>query len=41
TTAQTLGFMKAKFIDKARALKELEQIGYDTEHMDIYMRSVE
>ncbi|GAJ17483.1 unnamed protein product, partial [marine sediment metagenome] len=27
------------FISKDRALKELEQLGYDKEHIDVYMKS--
>ncbi len=41
TTAQTLGFIKAELITKERGIRELYNIGYDTEHTDIYMRSAE
>lgn len=41
TTAQTLGFIKAKLISPERGRKELLDIGYDAEHINIYMRSIE
>lgn len=41
TTAQTLGFIKAKLISPERGRKELLDIGYDVEHINIYMRSIE
>jgi len=41
TTAQTLSFLKAGLIAPERAKVELYNIGYDTEHVDIYMRSIE
>ncbi|MBA7652690.1 hypothetical protein ES703_60529 [subsurface metagenome] len=40
TTAQTLRFIKSEFISKQRGRKELEQIGYDDEHISIYMKSI-
>jgi len=40
TTAQTLSFMKKGLIDKERAETELRIIGYDKEHINIYMGSV-
>lgn len=41
TTAQTLGFMKAGFITQTRGRQELKDIGYDTEHIEVYMRSAQ
>lgn len=41
TTAQTLGFVKAGLITKDRSITELKAIGYDAEHIDVYMRSIE
>ena len=38
TTAQTLGFLADKLISPERARKELELIGYDNEHIDIYLK---
>lgn len=40
TTSQTLSFAKDGLITKDRAKQELEKIGYDAEHVDIYMRDV-
>ncbi|GAJ11096.1 unnamed protein product, partial [marine sediment metagenome] len=40
TTAQTLNFIKAGLITAERGKSELSQIGFDTEHIDIYMRSI-
>lgn len=40
TTAQTLGFIKAELIEKERGLAELHRIGYDAEHIDVFMRSI-
>ena len=37
TTAQTLGFIEAGLITKERAIQELTNIGYDTEHISVYM----
>jgi len=39
TTAQTLSFMKAELITKERGIRELQQIGYDTEHINIYVKA--
>ncbi|GAI58484.1 unnamed protein product [marine sediment metagenome] len=41
TTAQTLGFIKAELITKTRGIKELREIGYDAEHINVYMESME
>ncbi|GAJ12834.1 unnamed protein product, partial [marine sediment metagenome] len=41
TTAQVLSFVKAGLILPARAKQELFNVGYDPEHVDIYMRSIE
>ncbi|GAH65944.1 unnamed protein product, partial [marine sediment metagenome] len=41
TTAQTLSFIKAELITKERGITELKTIGYDDEHIDIYLRSIE
>lgn len=41
TNAQTLRFMKAGYITKERGIQELRELGYDTEHIDIYVRSIE
>jgi len=40
TTAQTLSFLKAGFINRDRAERELYLNGYDKEHVDIYLRSI-
>ena len=40
TTAQTLRFIKSEFITPERGRRELELIGYDDEHINIYMRSI-
>ncbi|GAG88031.1 unnamed protein product, partial [marine sediment metagenome] len=37
TTAQTLGFVKDGLITPERGQLELQRIGYDTEHIHIYM----
>ncbi|GAI19450.1 unnamed protein product, partial [marine sediment metagenome] len=39
TTAQTLGFHEAKLITLERTVKELKAIGYDDEHINIYLES--
>lgn len=39
TTAQTLGFIKANLITPERGRAELAAIGYDTEHINVYMES--
>lgn len=41
TTAQTIGFAKAGLITKDRAVKELQLIGYDTEHINVYAQGIE
>lgn len=41
TTAQTLGFIKAELIKKDRGIIELEQMGYDTEHINVFLKSIE
>lgn len=37
TTAQTLSFIEKELITKERGIQELITIGYDTEHINIYM----
>ncbi|GAI17185.1 unnamed protein product, partial [marine sediment metagenome] len=37
TTAQTLSFIEAKRITPERGRRELYAIGYDTEHINVYM----
>lgn len=41
TTAQTIKFAKTGLISKARAQQELKTIGYDAEHINVYMMGVE
>lgn len=41
TTAQTLSFMKDKLITQERGIKELETIGYDPEHITVYLAAIE
>ena len=41
TTAQTLAFIKDELRTKERGVEELSSIGYDTEHIDVYIRSLE
>ncbi|GAH80370.1 unnamed protein product, partial [marine sediment metagenome] len=41
TTAQTLTFIKKDLITRDRGIVELKAIGYDDEHIDVYMRSIE
>jgi len=41
TTAQTLSFIKDELITKERGITELTTIGYDTEHINVYIRSIE
>ena len=41
TTAQTLRFIKSGFISKARGVHELQQIGYDDEHITIYLKGLD
>ncbi len=40
TKAETLRFAKAGTIDKARAQQELERMGYDAEHIQVYMEQI-
>jgi len=40
TQAQTLKFMKAKLITLERGKQELTDLGYDTEHINVYLASV-
>jgi len=39
TTAQTLSFIEAGLITKERGHKELKDIGYDAEHINVYMKA--
>lgn len=39
--AETIGFMKAKLITKDRGEAELYNMGYDKEHVDVYMGAIE
>lgn len=39
--AETIGFMKAKIISPIRGRQELEMMGYDKEHVDVYMGAIE
>lgn len=41
TTAQTLSFMVAKIITPERGRQELGNIGYDAEHINVYMKASE
>jgi len=41
TTAQTLGFMKDGLITSERGIKELRIIGYDQEHIDVYIKGMQ
>lgn len=41
TTAQTIKFLKRKLISPERAERELTLIGYDKEHIDVYMRDLQ
>jgi len=41
TKAETIRFAKAGTISKARAKTELERMGYDREHVDIYLEQIE
>jgi len=41
TKAETIRFAKAGTISKARAKTELERMGYDKEHVEIYLESIE
>ena len=40
TTAQTLSFLTKKLITPDRARKEFVDLGYDTEHINVYLASV-
>lgn len=40
TTAQTLSFLTKQLITVERAKKEFEDLGYDQEHINVYIRSV-
>lgn len=40
TTAQTLAFTKKGLISEDRARLELHRIGYDSEHINVYMESI-
>lgn len=40
TTAQTLSFVKKGLITESRGVAELSRIGYDQEHINVYMRSI-
>lgn len=40
TTAQTISFMKAGTISKSRGIKELENLGYDSEHIAAYIKGI-
>ncbi|GAH50425.1 unnamed protein product, partial [marine sediment metagenome] len=37
TTGQTLGFIEAKLITLERGRQELKAIGYDNEHINVYL----
>ncbi len=39
TTAQTLSFISSGFITQDRGRLELQKIGYDEEHIDVYLRA--
>lgn len=41
TTAQTLSFLKRGLITRERAIEELSILGYDGEHINVYLASVE
>lgn len=40
TTAQTLKYIKDGYITRERGVKELRILGYDTEHIDVYMKAI-
>jgi len=40
TTAQILSFIKDELITKERGIEELTALGYDAEHIDVYIRSI-
>lgn len=39
TTSQTLSFMSGGFITRIRGKQELEKLGYDEEHINVYLRA--
>jgi len=39
TTAQTLTFLKKQLITEERARKEFVDLGYDVEHINVYIAS--
>ena len=41
TKAETLRFAKAETITKGRAKTELERMGYDDEHVRIYLKGLQ
>lgn len=41
TTAQTIKFLKRKLISPERANRELTLIGYDAEHIEVYMKDLQ
>ncbi|KKM71581.1 hypothetical protein LCGC14_1429120 [marine sediment metagenome] len=41
TTGQTLGFIKDKIITLERGRKELTELGYDTEHISVYLKATQ
>ena len=41
TTAQTLSFVKEKLISLDRGMEELKKLGYDEEHIDVYLKASE
>ncbi|GAH61468.1 unnamed protein product, partial [marine sediment metagenome] len=40
TKAETLRFIKAKTISRDRGRTELERMGYDDEHINVYLKDV-
>jgi len=40
TTAQTLKYIKEGYITRERGITELRILGYDTEHINVYMKSI-
>lgn len=40
TTVQTLRFIKTKLITRSRGIQELKAIGYDDEHINVYLESI-
>lgn len=41
TASQTLSFMKKNLISADRGKRELQILGYDEEHIDVYMKSIQ